>query len=128
MQDPIRSITLPTIDHGPVTLPEPAWCAGHADHCPDAYRIDITHRGPDHILTLPVRGGYAELLVVALEERPFTEAWPGTRPFVSVGFNGDSYPAQLHRLEDMAAELERHAEVLREFARCLAVILAGGAW
>ncbi|MFI0134736.1 DUF6907 domain-containing protein [Streptomyces luteogriseus] len=124
MSEP-RTVTLPTIDHGDVTIPCPDWCAGH-ETIPE-YRIDIAHRGTDHSLTLPVRGGHVELLVVALEERPFTEAWPGTRPFVSVGFSGDYYPSQLHRLEDMAFELERHAEVLREFARRLAVILAGGA-
>jgi hypothetical protein len=44
-----------------------------------------------------------------------------------VGFGPDHYPTGLHGLEHMASELERHAEVLREFARRLAVILAGGA-
>src|ERR1051325_5259239 len=28
------TVTLPTEDHGDVTLEEPSWCAGHADHGP----------------------------------------------------------------------------------------------
>ncbi|MGW3134374.1 DUF6907 domain-containing protein [Streptomyces sp. NPDC001139] len=117
-----RTLTVPTLDHGAVTVTCPAWCAG--EHEPDGYRVDIVHVGAEQTLTLPVRGGHAELLLVALEQRPFTEGWPGTEPFVSVGFGGDHHPAGVLALECMAIELERHAEALRDFARRLAVVLA----
>lgn len=124
MQD--RTVTLPTLDHGEVTLPEPSWCAGHTDHRPDTYRVDLAHRGTEHSLTLPVHQGFAEVLHVALEARPFVEGWPGTEPFVSVGFDNDHHPTSVYGLEVMAVHLERHTEALREFARRLAVVRAGG--
>lgn len=121
MSEP-RTRVVPTVDHGDVTITCPTWCAG--EHEPDGYRIDITHYGVDHTLTLPVHRGHAELLLVALEQRPFTDRWPGRETFVSVGFGGDHHPAGVLGLECMAIELERHAEALREFARRLAVLLA----
>ncbi|WP_435210741.1 DUF6907 domain-containing protein [Streptomyces sp. bgisy034] len=123
MNEP-RTVVVPTIDHGDVTIICPEWCTG--EHEPNGYRVDITHTGRDHHLTLPVHTAYAELLAVGIEERPFSEAWPGRAPFVSVGFNGDHYPTGVYGLEVMAGHLERHAEALREFARQLAAIVAGG--
>ena len=46
-----RTVTLATADHGNVTLPEPSWCVGHADHRPDTFRVDLAHAGPVHRLT-----------------------------------------------------------------------------
>jgi hypothetical protein len=40
-----RTVTLPTEDHGDVTLPEPAWCQGH-ESTPGDLRADILHQGP----------------------------------------------------------------------------------
>jgi len=117
-----RTVTVNTVDAGDVTITCPPWCTG--EHEPDGYRVDIVHMGAEQILTLPVRGGHAELLLVALEQRPFTDRWPGRAPFVSVGFGGDHYPAGVFALECMAIELERHAEALRESARRLAAVLA----
>ncbi|MDX2676191.1 DUF6907 domain-containing protein [Streptomyces sp. NY05-11A] len=119
-----RTFTILTVDHGPVTLTCPEWCT--SEHAPNGHRVDITHVGDVRRLTLPVRGAYAELLTVSLEARPFTEAWPGTAPFVSVGFNDGHHPSSVYRLEVMAGQLERHAEELRDAARRLAVILAEG--
>lgn len=121
-----RTITLPTADHGDVTLTCPAWCSGHPDHRPDSYRIDLFHESREQLLDLPVRGGSVELLAVAFEQRPFVEAWPGTTPFVNVGFSGDYHPVRVDGLEAMADALEQHATTLREYAHQLAVLLAGG--
>ncbi|MFF3874289.1 DUF6907 domain-containing protein [Streptomyces sp. NPDC001978] len=121
MQDPIRTITLTTVDHGDVTFTCPPWCT--AVHEPGGYRVDISHRSDDRTLTLPTRRVHTEVLTLALESRPFTERWPGTAPFV----NGDHYPTRVAGLECMAIELERHAETLRTYATRLALILAGGA-
>ncbi|OPG03049.1 hypothetical protein B1R27_29970 [Streptomyces sp. GKU 895] len=115
-----RTRVVHTVDHGSVEIVCPAWCAG--EHEDGGYRIDIAHYGDDHTLTLPVHRGRAELLLLALEQRPFTEGWPGREAFVSVGFGGDHHPAGVLGLECMAIELERHAEELREFARRLAVL------
>ncbi|MEU3982532.1 hypothetical protein AB0F77_20960 [Streptomyces sp. NPDC026672] len=120
-----RTITLSTVDHGDVTFTCPPWCT--AAHESGGYRIDITHTSDDQTLTLPTRRAHAELLTLGLEVRPYVDRWPGTRPFVSIGFGGDYYPTRLAGLESMAIELERHAEVVREYARTLALLLAGGA-
>lgn len=119
-----RTHTIRTLDHGDVTITCPPWCTG--EHEQDGYRIDIAHYGREHTLTLPVHRGHAEVMLVALEQRPFADRWPGTEPFVSVGFGGDHHPAGVFGLECMAIELERHAEVLREQARQLALLLQEG--
>lgn len=120
-----REVTVETIDHGTITLPEPDWCAGHDDG--PEYRVDVTHRSADQLLDLPVHHDrVAELLNLGFESRPFTEQWPGTGPFVSVGFDGEHYPTDVAGLEAMASELERHAAVLRDYAVRLAALLAGG--
>ena len=120
-----RTVTLPTLDHGPVTLVCPDWCSGH-DTAPQ-YRSDLFHESREQQLDLPVRGGSVELLAVAFEQRPFVEAWPGTTPFVNVGFSGDYHPVRVDGLEAMADALEQHAATLREYADQLHALLAGGA-
>ncbi|KDN75229.1 hypothetical protein DF19_25055 [Streptomyces olindensis] len=124
MQDPIRSITLPTTDFGDVTVPEPAWCAGHADHRPGP-RAEILHRGPDATLTF--RGQH--LTAAALVQAPFlpaaTPELGGPVPGVSVDIVGLVLdPVGVYEL---AAALDLHAAALRALAYDLAVILAGGA-
>lgn len=120
----MRIVTVPTLDRGPVPLVCPDWCAGH-DSEPQ-YRTDLFHESREQLLDLPVRGGTVELLAVAFEQRPFVEAWPGTTPFVNVGFSGDYHPVRVDGLEAMADALEQHAATLREYAHQLAVLLAGG--
>jgi hypothetical protein len=119
-----RTVTLPTLDHGEVTLPEPSWCAGHETH--PQYRVDIIHVGPDEPLALPTRRGPVTHLTTALEVRPYACDPFLQQPFVGVEIGGDWYPTGLPGLEAMADRLEAHAEVLRERARQLAVLLAGG--
>ncbi|MFK0154046.1 DUF6907 domain-containing protein [Streptomyces sp. NPDC090493] len=41
-----RTVTLATSDHGDVTLPEPAWCAGCSHHDPETQRADLIQVGP----------------------------------------------------------------------------------
>lgn len=47
-----RTVTVPTTDHGPVTIPEPAWCIGHAEQPADAL-VDLGHRSAEHPLGRP---------------------------------------------------------------------------
>ena len=119
-----RIVTLPTIDHGTVPLVCPDWCSGHETE--PQYRSDLFHESREQQLDLPVHGGSAALLAVCFEQRPFTEGWIGTRPFVNVGFDGDYYPVRVDGLEAMADALEQHAAILREYAHQLAILLGGG--
>jgi hypothetical protein len=119
-----RTVTLPTTDHGDVTVPEPAWCAGHTDHRPGP-RAEILHRGRE--ISLAFRG--AHITDAALVQAPFLPAGTpelgGPTPGVSVDVVGlvlDPVGAY-----ELAAALDLHAAALRALAYDLAVILAGGA-
>lgn len=114
-----RTVTLDTEDHGPVTLPEPSWCRGHADHAPGAYRADLTHYGTETVLT---HEG-TEVFRVMLSESPYATRPEQRGVCVYVedrGFTGSLDPAGLYGL---AASLDAHADRLREFADQLAQLL-----
>lgn len=52
-----RIVSVRTVDHGVVDLPEPSWCVkAHRD---DVYRADIHHQGVECAakVDVPVRGG-----------------------------------------------------------------------
>ncbi|OQR64761.1 hypothetical protein B6E66_07325 [Streptomyces maremycinicus] len=114
-----RTVTLATLDHGDVTLPEPAWCRGHAGHRPDSYRVDLTHYGTEERL---IHDGQA-LFVVMLAQTPFSEnATHGTEVYLEQsGDTGSFDPVGLYEL---AATLEGHADRLRDLADQLDRILA----
>ncbi|MBT2675795.1 hypothetical protein J7E95_34390 [Streptomyces sp. ISL-14] len=116
-----RTVTVHTTDHGPVTVPEPAWCLGQ--HPQDGHRADILHRGPGHTLTF--RGRH--ITDAALVQAPFSELpadLTGREPGVSVDILGKTLnPVGLYEL---AAVLDSYADRLRDLADGLAVVLAGG--
>lgn len=117
-----RTITLPTADHGPVTVTCPAWCGGHRDHRPDTYRADLDHKSPEHRLT-----HNGELLWTAfLGESPFASR-PEQRA-IGVYVEQGSYARTLDAasLYDLAATFEAHADRLRDLADQLHALLAGG--
>lgn len=113
-----RTVTLPTEDHGDVTIPEPTWCRGHADHRADSYRTDITHYGPEHRLTF----NGEELFVLMLAQAPLAER--GSRDLAAYveesHYTGDLDPAGLY---DLAAALDSAADNMRAFADQLARVL-----
>jgi hypothetical protein len=119
-----RTITLPTEDHGDVTLTCPAWCMGHADHRPDTYRADILHKGPD--LTLTFRA--AEVITAGLTQS--TYATPGTPELGGRTVGVSVYPPGRTLtpvgLYELAASLDSYADRLRDLADQLQAILAGG--
>lgn len=119
-----RTITLPTADHGPVTLDEPAWCTGHDGHRPDIARVDLTHTGPAVDCTfLGIEVFSAELVASPFSASTIPELG-GPTPSVSIWPLGRTLdPVQLHSL---AAVLDRYADQLRELADQLGVILDGG--
>ncbi|MGW3330270.1 DUF6907 domain-containing protein [Streptomyces rubiginosohelvolus] len=47
-----RTVTVQTTDQGPVTVPEPSWCVGHAEQPVDAL-VDLGHRSTEHPLGRP---------------------------------------------------------------------------
>ncbi|MER6557212.1 hypothetical protein ABT300_05505 [Streptomyces sp. NPDC001027] len=119
---PQPTVTLDTEDFGPITLPEPSWCRGHADHRPDAFRSDVTHYSAETVLAY--QG--SELFRVMVTESPYA-----TRPehrrvcaYLEQGdYTGDFTPAGLY---DLAATLDAHADRLRDYADQLARILGRG--
>lgn len=117
-----RTITLPTEDHGPVTLDEPTWCSGHADHRPDTHRADLDHKGPEHRLT-----HNGELLWTAfLGESPFTGRPERRAIGVYVEQGSYAHTLDVAGLYDLAATLDTHADRLRDLADQLHTLLGGG--
>nr|WP_206327717.1 hypothetical protein [Streptomyces sp. S3(2020)] len=111
-----------TVDHGDVTVPEPAWCTGHADHLP-GHRADILHKGAD--LTLAFRSG--EILTAGLAQSPYaTSSDPETGgPTVGVSVYPPGRTLTPTGLYDLAADLDSYADRLRDLADQLTAILAG---
>ncbi|MFJ8934185.1 DUF6907 domain-containing protein [Streptomyces sp. NPDC102365] len=121
-----RTITLPTIDAGEVTLSEPSWCTGHAHHDPESARVDLMHAA----LTVDLVHLGEMLLSAQIVQSPCaTPGGPallgGRVPGVSVAPLGRTLnPAELYRL---AAAVDAYAEQLRDLAGDLDTILSGGA-
>ena len=118
-----RTVTVPTADHGDVTLPEPCWCVGHADDLPD-HRGDILHRGPD--VTLRFRGHH--ITDACIVQSPFTTIdipeLSSRTPGVSISAIGRTLdPAGLYEL---AAAFDGYADRLRALADELAALLVEG--
>ncbi|MCY0926908.1 hypothetical protein OTB20_11975 [Streptomyces sp. H27-H1] len=114
-----RTVTVPTLDHGDVTLPEPAWCAGHREG-PAEYRADLHHAAP-----VPVPDGLVDI-DAELVEYPY-----GTTPVpasVYVELTAPGLTLDPDGLRAFAAGLVQRAALLVEFADRLAVLRAGGAW
>ncbi|MCX4972196.1 hypothetical protein [Streptomyces sp. NBC_00620] len=119
-----RTVTLATLDHGEITIPEPAWCIGHPNHRPDDHRADILHSGPDTVLAF--RGRH--ITDASLVQSPFSTAeipeLCSSTPGVSVSVLGLTLdPVGLYEL---AAALETYADQLRNLADQLDTFLAGG--
>lgn len=116
-----RTVTVPTLDHGPVTMPEPAWCAGHPAE-PVEYRDDVHHAAAEYVVD------YDGLAVLAAE-------------LVAYPFGAHPVPASVHvditvpgltldppGLEGLADVLTAQAAELHRLALRLAVVRAGGDW
>ncbi|MDX2639933.1 DUF6907 domain-containing protein [Streptomyces stelliscabiei] len=115
-----HTVTLETLDRGNVTIPEPVWCAGHDAHVPVHY-VDLTHYGPEDVLTFDGDDLYA----VMLAQSPHSPRASRTTG-VYVEQSGFAHTLDPAELEDLADHFIRHAEQLRRRARELAAILAGG--
>ncbi|MCX4578136.1 hypothetical protein OHB41_34100 [Streptomyces sp. NBC_01571] len=117
MSEP-RTITLPTADHGDVTLPEPSWCIGH-ESTPGDRRADILHQGAD--VELVFHGHVFD--TTGLVEAPFAEL-PGGGLGASVGLLGQTLdPVGLYEL---AAAFDTYADRIRGLADQLDTLRSGG--
>lgn len=89
------TVTLETVDHGDVTVPEPAWCIGHGWQ-PNPNRADITHNSTRVKAAAMTDGaGRVHLLHAYISHSPHLEIRPEPYPVVSV---------QLECVEDFEAE------------------------
>lgn len=117
-----NTVTLPTLDHGVVTLREPSWCRGHVDHRPDSYRVDVDHKGVEHRLT-----HNGELLWTAfLGQAPYASRPEHRALGVYVEQGSYAHTLDAAGLYDLAASFEAHADRLRDLADQLAAIVDGG--
>jgi hypothetical protein len=116
-----RKVTVDTVQHGPLTIPEPAWCRGHAGD-PVQFFTDLSHRGPEHALT------FGDLRIGGFMLAQFPYSARSARHVVgNVWWDIDGISLSPDELDALAAALVEHAAQLRAFARELAVVLAGGA-
>ncbi|MFK0225881.1 DUF6907 domain-containing protein [Streptomyces sp. NPDC090303] len=111
-----RTITLATLDHGTVTVPEPGWCTGHADHRP-CHLVDLTHTGSEHRFAFDGD----DLLVAMFSQHPHATQ---QRTGVLVEQTGWARTLDYAGLRQLAAALTVHAMHLRTLADQLAAIQA----
>lgn len=114
-----RMVTVGVLVHTALQIDEPDWCAGHPGGRA-AYKADLAHTGPEDVIA----PGGREVCRAFLTQTPFavTDRAVG----LHVGFadlSGTRTPAEVEQLAD---DLDTAAARLRELARGLAVILAGG--
>jgi hypothetical protein len=113
-----RTITVRTLDHGPVTLTCPAWCTGVHDD--DVHRADVSHDGTEHVIAPAGR----EMFRALLTQAPYSGTDRRTGLYVEVAdIAGIRTPEQVEELADALVE---SAAQLRALGRQLAGLLAGG--
>jgi hypothetical protein len=108
-----------TIDHGPVTLPEPAWCLG--DHEAGGYRTDLSHTGEEHRFDFDDE----VLLIASFTQDPFATRGPRTAGLY-VEQTGFARTLDPDEVDQFAASLVEHAAALRALARQLVIEIARG--
>ncbi|MGY4994059.1 DUF6907 domain-containing protein [Streptomyces sp. 900105245] len=107
------TVTVHTLDHGSLILPEPGWCAG--EHPFDGQRDEFTHYGAEQ--PLHFRG---QLLWTAmLAQAPFSSS-PLVGAYIEqTGWAATLDPAGLRALADVE---QVHADSLRRLAAQLAAL------
>jgi hypothetical protein len=107
-----KTVSLPLWHGATMTLPEPAWCAGHEDAVPE-HPVDARHIGTEVPCFVDADGQTFEVLAAAVVHEPFSER--DSLPAVSVDLGADGY-RRFSRAEllEFADRLERHARFLRE--------------
>ncbi|MFD9430332.1 DUF6907 domain-containing protein [Streptomyces sp. NPDC060002] len=108
-----RTITLDTIDHGAVELPEPSWCIGHGAELGGlTFRDDITHNsvrvkaGAD-----TDRHGWLPMMAARISWAPFRELVPIVSVVLDVehDFAAEDVPHVIQGLADCIKRLDQVA-------------------
>jgi hypothetical protein len=115
-----RTVTLPTLDHGDVTVPEPTWCTGHADHRP-VDRVDLNHSGTE--AQLAHQGN--TLWTALLSQYPYATDPADRHTGLYVAQGGFALTLDPAGLSSLATALDAHADSLRRLAVELAALREG---
>lgn len=113
-----RTVTVPTVEHGPIRLACPAWCLGHDQAL--QHRADIAHAGTEHWLTFEGE----TLLTAALSQDPYATNTEARRTGLYVEQTGYAATLDPAEVRQLAAALTLHAMHLRTLAEQLAAIRA----
>ncbi|MFJ7523924.1 DUF6907 domain-containing protein [Streptomyces griseus] len=113
-----RTVTVTTTDQGPVTVPEPSWCAGHAGEPVDAL-VDLGHRSAERPLGRPS----APIGIALVSQYPHGNGPRETGLFVeqtalAVTLGPDA-------VRELAADYETAAAQLRRLADWVHILKAG---
>lgn len=100
-----RTVTLQTVDHGELTVPEPAWCLGHEGE-PVGYRADICHKGRVVAAEYEADHDTVQFLPARISWGPFGELQPEPYPVADVE---EFPPMSPEQLRELAAEVALHA-------------------
>lgn len=114
-----RTVTVQTDDHGPVAIPEPAWCTGAGHDQPHSKRSDICHLGPE--ISVPVRSarGPRDVLTLQLTLWPYSLVSNAVHVAVHLVDSDPEYDSA--GLDALAEDLVQAAGHVRAMARRLAV-------
>jgi hypothetical protein len=116
-----RTVTVDTIDHGRITISEPAWCLG--EHPAVRNRAEISHDGRPIVGSVEMDDGTVEFLRAHITHGPFLQERPELRPSVAV----DDFPLMdSAQLRELAAEVALHAGRLYTLAGELDELAEGG--
>jgi hypothetical protein len=121
-----RTVTVLTTDYGPVTIPEPAWCAGR--HPAGCLRSEIAHEGPKISVMVGTSRGPRAALHLFMWQDPFPTPACTHSDDVHVAvqlIDGDTYDYDAPGLEALATDLLEAVGKVRRMARRLAVEARG---
>ncbi|MCX5211461.1 hypothetical protein OG689_19570 [Kitasatospora sp. NBC_00240] len=118
-QEPV--VTVHTCDHGPVTLPEPAWCTGR--HEDGLHLVDLSHDGPETLLTVGTERGDVELMRLFLTRSPHSGRPEDRRTSLVVEIGSECHRfREESALRMLAAELVVRAGRVRDLAAELTAV------
>lgn len=126
---PDRTVTVATADHGPVTIPEPAWCTG-AQHSDGDDRADIAHTGPPINVMVATERGPRRLVELLLWQEPFPTPDSTHSDDVYVVahlLDGEHFGYDATALDTLAVDLMEAAAQVRRVGRSLSAESRGGA-
>ena len=113
------TVTIMTGDHGPVTIPEPAWCMGLGHKDRHAYRADIAHIGELAPVRVDTPDGPRDLLTLSIEQHPFSEHDGDREPHIAVQLLNGIHGYDAAGMVPLAESLTRAGRTLQRTTRRL---------